>query len=295
MHSAVRAAFNLHPHLPSWAICGLGPLFGCRDAPHCPVATAEASAAVAWLRTGGWGPTQMGSRQSALWRSACTTADAWPRDPPARTWGQGAPLAAAASKIRRERSLTVLHPTRRTTRLTAPLRHLLWARRWLPTFRTWLRDRTLARSWLPSDGSEWRLLEGLPFTPAFHVLRLLTGCLRGQAGSRANPTRARWPWRCRLCGAGVVHYHLRTPPRSSPATRSAAAAQVPLLPGTAGRRFSALTPAPRPAGLLPSGASYGSAPRTWIPPPPPPSAPALSAALGRREPSTFSPGAQRWH
>ena len=66
LHCALRTAFRLHHHLPSWAICGPGPLFGCRDAPHCPAAAAEAAAAVAWLRDGGWGPEALSAKQAAL-------------------------------------------------------------------------------------------------------------------------------------------------------------------------------------------------------------------------------------
>eukprot|EP00969_Alexandrium_andersonii_P015389 672720-Alexandrium_andersonii.AAC.1 len=55
---------------PAWTLPSLGVWFGVRGAPRAPRAVAAASAALAWLRTGGWGPEQLQMEAKRHWQAA---------------------------------------------------------------------------------------------------------------------------------------------------------------------------------------------------------------------------------
>ena len=58
---------------------------------------------------------------------------------------------------------------------------------------------------MPTNGIEWRLLKGLTFTPAYHILRLLTNGLRGTAQTRNKTQRLAFPPAMRLRRTSYRH------------------------------------------------------------------------------------------
>ena len=52
---------------PWYALPGIGIALGVRGAPRCPHAAARAAGAVAWLRSGCWGPAQLGAELRGAW------------------------------------------------------------------------------------------------------------------------------------------------------------------------------------------------------------------------------------
>ena len=201
---------------PWWIPAALGALYDISGAPRCPLAVVEATAALAWRRTEGWGPGQLADEQRACWEAAVGWA--------------GAPRAALAlpgptSDLRRERAVLVeasertadLRELRLQAHLARSLYRGLWAARWERRAELWFLGRSTGRRWLPTRGEEWRLLPALgSYGPAFHVLRALCGGLRGSAGARSANDRARYPWRCASCERPGVRWAWRTPNPTSP-------------------------------------------------------------------------------
>ena len=141
---------------PHFVVTALGAILALRGAPRCPVAAAAAVGAVAWARTGGWGPEQEQHRQ----RDECLADLAWARALSARaggTWRHPRPRLTI-------RALAALDgpvgaPARDTQVRAGPhLYRAAWGRRYGALVQAWLRRRSAGRRWYPSDGAEWRLV-----------------------------------------------------------------------------------------------------------------------------------------
>ena len=188
-----------------------GRFYDIPGAPRCPCTVIDATAALAWRRTEGWGPAQMAMEQRDCWGAAV----AW----------AGAPRAALAlpgplAMLRRERAAITAAADAaadvRALRLPVPLARALycglWADRWERKAEAWLLRRSAGRRWLPTGGEEWRLLPAAgTYGPAFHVLRALCGGLRGPAGARSVVVRDGRPWCCSVCAASGARWAWRTP------------------------------------------------------------------------------------
>ena len=212
----MRACLGTQRWAPWWVPAALGVLFGVAGAPRCPLAVAEATAALAWRRTEGWGPAQLADEQRSFWDAAVGWA--------------GAPRAALALlgpvlDLRRERAALAeaseraagLGERRLHVLLARSLYCALWATRWELRAEHWFLGRSTGRRWLPTRGEEWRLLPAIAsYGPAFHVLRALCGGLRGPAGARSAGDRARCPWRCASCDQPSVRWAWRTPSLVAP-------------------------------------------------------------------------------
>ena len=94
----MRTCMGTQRWAPWWIPAALGALYDISGAPRCPLAVVEATAALAWRRTEGWGPGQLADEQRACWEAAVGWA--------------GAPRAALAlpgptSDLRHERAVLV--------------------------------------------------------------------------------------------------------------------------------------------------------------------------------------------
>ena len=125
----MRTCMGTQRWAPWWIPAALGALYDISGAPRCPLAVVEATAALAWRRTEGWGPSQLADEQRACWEAAVGWA--------------GAPRAALAlpgptSDLRRERAVLVeasertadLRELRLQAHMARSLYRGLWAARW---------------------------------------------------------------------------------------------------------------------------------------------------------------------
>ena len=72
------------------------------------------------------------------------------------------------------------------------------------------------RHWLPSDGCEWLRLQGVTFSAAFHVLRLLAHGLLGLPGARTRRERLQLPRSCQQCHGPEIAWVSYTPTDGHP-------------------------------------------------------------------------------
>ena len=190
---------------PLYVLPGLAILYGIPSAPKCPVATALAVGASAWVRQDTWGPTPLAAALQQPWLAAVR----WARRP-TPTWippRQQQTLRKAADLILQAELSHFWEP--RTT-LPRALLQALYTALWTATHGqqaySWFTMRSAARKWAPGLSAEWTLLSAAgSFTAAVHVLRLLTGALPGGARWRSRDTRTRCPKLCVQCGAAARH------------------------------------------------------------------------------------------
>ena len=67
IEACVRTNMGTHRWAPWWIPAALGALYDVAGAPRCPFAVKEATAALAWRRSDGWGPGQVAEEQRCCW------------------------------------------------------------------------------------------------------------------------------------------------------------------------------------------------------------------------------------
>ena len=200
---------------PGWVLPAVGALFGIPGAPRCPTVSAQASAAVAWARSGGWGPAPANRAAARHWAAARRRA----RLPaPTGPWPAPAAWQTDAARLQHAGLGGDGHVPRSHLRLCGPATYRLLAYcRYEGRLDAWLRRRSAQRRWLPTGGNEWRLLGcARDFTAGFHLFRLLAGGLRGTSGARDTATRREFPRTCAVCGAAPVAHAWHAPAPGAP-------------------------------------------------------------------------------
>ena len=130
IEACMRSSMGTQRWAPWWIPAALGTLYDIPGAPRCPCTVIDATAALAWRRTEGWGPAQMAMEQRDCWGAAVAWAGA-PRaalalpGPLAMLRRERAAITAAADAAADVRALRLL-----PVPLARALCRGLWADRW---------------------------------------------------------------------------------------------------------------------------------------------------------------------
>ena len=194
---AFRKGLFLPAWAPVWLPGALHAMFGVAGCPRVPGVAADAAAAMAWCKDGGWGPPTLTRAAGAIWARLRHWAEI--STGPAPGHGQAAMTAAAERIAALPVALGGRVARAHLRRAGGAFYRATWWAWHGAAGRAWFRRRSALRRWLPTDGDEWQLLAACRrFTQAWHVVKLLAGGLRGPARQRE---RAGWPGhRCADCG-----------------------------------------------------------------------------------------------
>ena len=185
---------------------GLRFLHGVKGCPRCPLTIARASGVLAWLRVGGVGAAPHRVEHGKVWKKLLA-------------WARGVGMEEApelAQKIRNTHTHLGTATLEFDRRLGAMLYEAVWRAYFGLRSVTWFARRSLTRRWLPSDGCEWLRLQGITFSAAFHVLRLLAHGLLGLPGARTRRERQLLPWSCQQCHGPEIAWVSYTPTNGHP-------------------------------------------------------------------------------
>ena len=191
---------------------------GLRGAPKCPQVATEACAIISFLKHGMWGPGPLKEQVRRTWEKVV----AWARSDPDN---EIRPVGFAGRRTTAGRVLAA--EEQRQAGLSPGVRNLgahvyaaLWAATCRQKFLNDLIGISVRRTWWETEGQEWVILQRCrTYLTAHYVLKLLSGGVKGTAGTRPTNVRDEHPKQCYRCACSdptMIKWTWLTPGRMQP-------------------------------------------------------------------------------